>query len=44
MHAPEGIHIVAEGVIDHLRDLQRVLRSNDIASEITSPPKAQCGS
>lgn len=44
MQAPEGIHIVAEGVFDHLRDMQRVLRSADIVSEITSPPKAQCSS
>jgi hypothetical protein len=44
MHASEGTHIVAEGVIDHLRELQRVLRSAGIASEITSPPKAQCSS
>lgn len=36
--------VVAEGGIDHLRDLQRSLRSAGIESRITSPPAAQCSS
>jgi hypothetical protein len=44
MDASEGIHIVAEGAIDHLRDLQRTLRSAGIEAQITSPPAAKCSS
>jgi hypothetical protein len=44
MSAPEETHIVAEGTIDHLRDLQRTLRAAGIEARITSPPKAQCSS
>jgi hypothetical protein len=44
MNAPEETHIVAEGAIDHLRDLQRVLRTAGIEAQITSPPAAKCSS
>ena len=44
MEASEGIHIVAEGAIDHLRDLQRTLRTAGIEAQITSPPAAKCSS
>jgi hypothetical protein len=44
MSTSEETHIIAEGAIDHLRDLQRVLRTQGIDSQIASPPKAQCSS
>jgi hypothetical protein len=44
MNDREEIHIVAEGVIDHLRELQRFLRGAGIEARITSPPKEKCSS
>lgn len=44
MRLPDGTYVVAEGGLDHLRALQRRLRSCEIASEITSPPKKFCSS
>jgi len=44
MDQSEGIQIVAEGTMDHLRELQRALREVDIEARITSPPRAQCSS
>lgn len=44
MDSREEIHIVAEGTMDHLRELQRTLRDADIEARITSPPPAQCSS
>jgi hypothetical protein len=36
--------VVAEGGLDHLRELRRALAEGGVGSEIVAPPAAKCSS
>lgn len=44
MHADPGPHVIAQGSLDHLREIQRSLARRGISSEVQRPPAGKCGS
>ena len=44
MQSESDVQVIAQGGLDHLRDLQRVLRRAGIASDLVRPPKEKCSS
>ncbi len=44
MHTGPEQHVIAQGGLDHLREIQRVLTRQGISSEVQRPPTGKCGS
>jgi len=44
MHQVGDRYVVAEGVLDHLRELRRTLAQGGVGAEIVAPPAQHCSS
>jgi len=44
MQQPNDILVIAQGGLEQLREIQRILAQRALAAQILQPPKGQCGS